>query len=237
MDYVIFIKCHLNSIFLALLLGFVVFSSEAKNENSEYFASIPIDESLVQDVTYEYELINGLGNQPDCVGTLSLLIPALTDVDAFVVERTLPHTLGSDNLRFMVKSAFSGDTSHLDISNIYWGTYFRVNVIFTDGSRKYSPIYSVNEYIDEEDLALFIKQTHVGNADIDDVEIGIKGKNLYIRTSAFISLSIYDLYGNMLFTGDIDQSMAMPLDNLKSPIIIIKYTNSNDTVTKKILIQ
>lgn len=233
-----FRKYHSNSSFLTLLLTIVVVvSSDAKAENIGYFASVPDDESLVQNITYKYELINDAGNRPDCVGILSLSMSALADVDAFVLERTLPRILDTENMHFMVKSAFPGNTTNLDISDIYWGTYFRIRVDFADGTRKYSPTYSVNEYIDGEDLESVMKQSSMECVDTGNVSVEIKDKTLFIQTSDTMRIFIYDLYGKELFNGDINHSMTIPLDNIKSQIVIIKYKGVNITGIKKFLIR
>lgn len=72
---------------------------------------------------------------------------------------------------------------------------------------------------------------------IDDVSLYIKNKKLYVNTTDTLSLSIYDLYGNQIFSGDIYQAKAISLNNINSPFIIATYKTLNITKTRKILVQ
>lgn len=129
------------------------------------------------------------------------------------------------------------NTVDLTIPNIYWGTYFRICAILIDGTRLYSSIYSINEYINHEDLDFLLKSSSIEEMYIDDVSLYIKNKKLYVNTPDTLSLSIYDLYGNQIFSEDIYQAKEISINNINSPFIIATYKTSNITKTRKILVQ
>lgn len=98
----------------------------------------------------------------------------------------------------------------------------------------YSPIYSINDYIDPQDLDLILSS--VENAEINEVDVQIENKNLYVNAHESLSLSVFDLSGKLLFTGEIQQTAVIPLDNTSSPVVIVTYRTSYATKTIKMLI-
>lgn len=110
---------------------------------------------------------------------------------------------------------------------MYWGTYFRICAIFSNGDRVYSPTYSINDYIDPQDLDLLVSS--VDDAEINEVDLHVENKNLYVNAHESLSLSVSDLSGNLLFTGEIQQIAVIPLDNTSSPVVIVTYITSSTT--------
>lgn len=98
----------------------------------------------------------------------------------------------------------------------------------------YSPIYSINDYIDPQDLDLILSS--VENAEINEVDLHVENKNLYVNAHETLSLSVSDLSGKLLFTGEIQQTAVVPLDNTSSPVVIVTYRTSYATKTIKMLI-
>jgi hypothetical protein len=52
-----------------------------------------------------------------------------------------------------------------------------------------------------------------------------------------LNLSIFDLYGEVIFNGDIQQSSEIPLDHINTPIIIARYRTQNIIKTTKLQVQ
>lgn len=101
----------------------------------------------------------------------------------------------------------------------------------------YSPIYSTNDYMSKVDLDALISSASVENVDIDDIKLYIEDKQLYVYTSEILSLSAFDMSGRHIFNGNIHQSIVIPLNNIISPFIIIKYSTSDTIKVKKMLVK
>ena len=80
-------------------------------------------------------------------------------------------------------------------------------------------------------------QSSVENMDTDNINLRIENKNLYVETHENISLSIFDLSGRTIYTGNIYQSSTIYLNNLSTPFVIVTYKNSSTAGTKKLLVQ
>ena len=155
-----------------------------------------------------------------------------------IFEKSRPHLLSleSERLPFQAKSEFP-ISSNLIIPNIPWGTYFRIRAILADGTDVYSPIYSTNDYMNKDDLEILINSASVKDIHSDDISLHINNKRLYITADKVVYLFIYDLYGNQIFSGNINNAAEIPLDDVPSPFIIVKYSNSNITKTQKLLVK
>ncbi len=101
----------------------------------------------------------------------------------------------------------------------------------------YSRTYTISDYIDEEDLALLNQQSSVEDVDVKDVKIHAENGILNVEATENIVLSVYDLFGNCLFCGDINGTHSISLKNLSTPFIILRYSNSVSTKTQKILVR
>lgn len=217
---------------LILLLAFFnakagsIIMSESKTSNE-----------LVHKIKYTYQLFYNQTNL-DCSGTLDLSLTLPPNTIKLIFERTTPHTIDSDldKLHFLLKSEYL-DTSNLTIHDIYWGTYFRVCAIIEDGTKEYSPIYSINDYIEQDDLNSLLISTSVESIEIDKVNLQIENNTLYIYTPKTLYLSISDLSGKLIFNGNIQTQVLIPLEKITSPFIIVTYKTSDISKTKKLLIQ
>lgn len=227
-------KYYFDNILLSILLMILSFNANAE----DFGATVPMtyDEPLIQDVIYTYQLTSNHKNEYDCIGILNLSISLPSNVATLIFERTLPHILNPDfnNLHFLIKSEYSNTTSNLTIPDIYWGTCFRICTIDTNGNRTYSSIYSINEYIEQNDLNLLLKRSSINSIEDNQVSLYIKNKTLFVETTENVHLSIFGLDGHHIFTGDVYQAMEIPLYNINSPFIIATYKTSHITATKKI---
>lgn len=195
-------------------------------------------ESLIKEVEYNYKLFSGSGEKLDCKGDLNLSMSLPENTSRLIFERSKPHLLSleSERLPFQAKSEFP-ISSKLTIPNIPWGTYFRIRAILEDGTDVYSPIYSTNDYMNKDDLDALINSASIEDVDIDDIKLYIEDKQLYVYTPETLSLSVFDMSGRQIFNGNIHQSMVIPLNNITSPFIIVKYSTSDTIKVKKMLVK
>lgn len=240
MDYQKFLKYCLNEEVLTLVLVIVAFSVCIKAEKT-LAPQFEIKEMpLIMDVTYSYELFSDSQMKLDCVGTLSLSLSLPSDVSIshLIFERTKPKMIDPDlsRLFFSVKSEYPATAATITETEFYWGTYFRIRAILSDGNDIYSPVYSVNDYIDQKDLESILNQSSVKDIDTDNISLYIEGKNLHIATSEPLTLDIFDLQGNHIYAGNVQTSNVILLDQVNTPFIIARYKTSNIIKTKKILV-
>lgn len=230
------LKYYLDNRCIYLLIMSLAFFN-AKAGNIIMSESKTSNNQLVHNITYTYHLFNDQTGL-DCFGTLDLSLTLPKNTVRLIFERTTPHIVNSDlsELHFLIKSEYP-NISNLTIPDIYWGTYFRVCAIQEDGTKEYSPIYSINDYVEQCDLNTLLNSSSVENLEIDKVNLQLVNNNLYIYAPGTLALSIFDLYGKPIFNGDIQHQVLIPLDNISSPFIIVTYKTSYISKTKKLLIQ
>ena len=195
------------------------------------------DETLIQDIIYDYQLFYDYNwSEFDCVGTLSLSIALPENTIRLFFEHTRSHMTYSDLNDVIFKGkAYYSPTSNITKPDMYWGTYFRVYAVLSNGDIVYSPKYSINDYIDPQDLDLLLSS--VDNTEIDEVDLHVENKNLYVNAHETLSLSVLDLSGKLLFIGEIQQTAVIPLDNTSSSVVIVTYKTSSATKTIKMLVK
>ena len=72
---------------------------------------------------------------------------------------------------------------------------------------------------------------------IDNIsDVLLVGKDLHVQTSTPLSLSIYDLYGNQIYNDVVSEDKIIPLDKYSSQMLIVRYTDSDKAITKKIIV-
>lgn len=194
--------------------------------------------SIIEEVTYNYHLYTGSNEKTDCKGDLDLCLSLPKNTNKLFFLRSKPHLINPDldRLKIFAKNEISvGNT--VAISDIPWGTYFRIRAILADGTDVYSPIYSTNDYMNKDDLETLINSASIEDIHSDDISLHINNKRLYITADKVGCLFIYDLYGNQIFSGNINNAAEIPLDDVSSPFIIVKYSNSNITKTQKLLVK
>ena len=222
---------------ISILLYVLFCSLFAKASNSEPKATMTIDDSFVKDITYDYQLISRGEGYIDCCGTLNISVAMPTDVEVFFVERTRPHLSENDKIYFGSKSVWPNMTTDINLDKIYWGSFFRIRVRFNDEREIFSPTYSINDFISEQDMELLAEHSSTDKINADKINLHIENKNLYVETHENVSLSIFDLLGKTIFTGNIYQSSIINLNHTSTPFIIVTYKNSSTTETKKLFVK
>jgi hypothetical protein len=195
----------------------------------------------INNISYNYEMFVSGNETPNCNGTLTLDLNFSENCTRILLFKSKAHILNDDKILSWAVSEYSIPlfTSKYEISliDISWGTYFKIRADFEDGTYIYSPIYCTNSYIKKEDLDIILRQTSVVPADVDPIEISIKGKNLFINTSTSINFTVADLTGNLIFTGVVSQPTSIPIDKAKSMFIITRYKINGSIITKKFAIK
>lgn len=115
--------------------------------------------------------------------------------------------------------------------------FFRLCAILYDGTRICSPIYSINDYIEKTDLDELLKASALEEIGLDKISLHIRNKRLHVNTPKLLYLSIFDIHGKSIFSGNIQQSSVIPLDHLDTPIIIARYRTQNIIKTTKLQVQ
>lgn len=195
-----------------------------------------INEALVKDVAYDYELFERDPDRLDCKGTLHISLSLPEGVDRIVLQRSAHHC--PPHRWLWGKVFYPGTTADIETSNdIYWDTYFAVTCVHTDGSVENSPIYSVSDYVDEQDLELLHQQASVEDMEAESVRMYVEGRALYVEPAGSMELSVFDTCGRRIFSGDMEQPMSIPLGTLTSPVIIVNYITGDKPMTKKLVVK
>lgn len=234
-----FRKESLSKLRLLIFLSLSVFSFSVKAVGN-VVNNANVD-SLISGIGYDYQLFNNNQNELDCVGVLKLTITASSNVEKFLFERTKPHISEVKDAYFLLKSEipYNKNESVINFSfpNIYWGSYFMICAIFNDVSRAYSTSYSVNDFIEKSDLKHLEDKSELEQIDTDAPSIYIVDKNLHVDSSVLFSLSIFDLSGRLLQSGKFIRSTMIPLDNIESPMVVVKCTTSSFSISKKLVLK
>jgi hypothetical protein len=218
----------------------MLLSTYTQARGSDFYELEIDNQLLIKEISYDYQLISNNELGIDCIGSLNFSISLPTDINTLIFERTNHHTT-EDDLHFTIKSEYPITTTNLTIPNIYWGTYFRICAILKNNERIYSSTYSINEYIDSSDLELLLNQdpASIGSigTDTENVHIYIKNRNLEITTQVPIYITVFALSGVCIFNREILIAETIPLNDVISPFFIVRYKISNNTFTKKLLLQ
>ena len=156
---------------LLLLISIVLFevmSSQALSLTSYYTATQERnsdmhksnnENQLVQDISYSYELVSDNGKL-NCIGTLNFSLNLPSGTSHLILERSIQRSKIDipGKIIFSLKSVWPNTTTNITKQDIYWGTYFRIRVVFEDNTDVYSPIYSVYDYIETSDLEFLQSQ-------------------------------------------------------------------------------
>lgn len=195
-----------------------------------------INEDLVKGVAYDYEMFERVPGKLDCKGILHISL-SLPDEVSHIVLNCSSH-YNPPNRLLWGKVLYPGDAADIETSNnIYWDTYFAVTCFHTDGSVENSPIYSISDYVDEQDLELLRQQASVEDMEAESVRMYVEGRALYVEPAGSIVLSVFDTCGRRIFSGDMEQPMSIPLGTLTSPVIIVNYITGDKPMTKKLVVK
>lgn len=231
-------KYLLSSKLLLLVLIILAFPWLVKASESGMSSPTPVVDSLVHNISYDYQLFENSGKL-NCSGTLKFSISIPANAHHIVLarsDRRNPYTInGVVNLNH--KESIPLSVTEVSKNVIYWNTHFRLFVFLNNSSWISSPLYTISDYVNKNDLELLNQQSSVKNVDIKNMRLYAENKTLYVETHENIVLSVYDLFGNCLFSGDINGTHSVSLKNLSTPFIIVRYSNSVSTTTQKIFVR
>ncbi len=239
MDYTIFQKFTLNSLFIFIVLYLSPTCVKA-NVNTQQTEEENISEIAITDINYSYELFNKSQSKFDCAGTLTCSISIPENAKELIFERTSPYQYNHNYIFFSSKTPYSIDGApyiNIEKENIHWNTYFRVRILFEDDSSIFSAIYFINDYIKPSDLEILTGASNIEDIESSPVSIHVRNRRLYIENYDTANITIYDGQGIFLFSKLITGNEEIPIDNIRSPYIILKYISPRNSLTKKILIK
>lgn len=195
----------------------------------------------VKNISYNYEMFVYENGRANCNGPLTLDITFSKNCNRILLFKSRAHLLSDDRILSWALSEFSIpiSTSDIEISlaNISWGTYFKLRADFEDGTFLYTPTYCTNSYINENDLNIVIGQASVDHTIYDSLNISVNNNFLSIDTSESVDFTIADLNGNIYFSGIISRPTLIPIDNVTSPIILVRYKIKDSIITKKFIVK
>lgn len=197
-------------------------------------------ETLVHDISYDYQLFEQY-EKLNCAGILRFSLSVPENVSHIVLGRS--HRLNpyghstSGKVFIAIKEDIPLSATEVEKSDIYWNTHFQVTAFLNDGSYILSPLYTISDFIDAKDLELLNGQAGVEDIDVDDVKLYSENYTLHVETDKNLVLSVFDISGRCLYNGNISSCCSIPLNNTASPFLIVRYSDSISTTTKKIIIR
>lgn len=196
-------------------------------------------EDLIKELSYQYQITEQENGKLNCIGTLNLTLTSTNNIDYIFFERTTGR--GGYEPMFSVRRLLSLDTHPIPVQNLMWNIKFRLVITYKDGSHKLSNVYSINDYIDEEDLKRLYESSDVLSIEDTNPEITIDNKKIiHCHTSGTGIINIFEITGNCIYTEKFNGSKLIDFDNLKTsnnPILIIRLQADEKNIFKKICVQ
>jgi len=219
----LFIHCFLSKTYAV--------SSEIEPEQPSIF---------LDSIAYNYEIQRNESGGYWCVGNLEFIVNMPVGIASVWYEQTGANGLRFGRPIFTIKSIYTTNAQDTTINimrdNVKWDAYFRVLGYFEDNSCIISPTYCVKPYVNDEDINLLEGQASIENAVSTPVNIYVKEGRLIVETFDEAFINVNDLNGNLIYEGEISRTASIPLSNVSSHFIIVKYSDYNITFTKKILV-
>ena len=203
-------------------------------------ADTPINEEIFADIKYTYHLGPSKYGDFDCVGELEIWVNMPTDAVRIVFRKSSPIDRWKDRQPHLLSIIDLGFATYIYDPEVYWDTYFAADVSYDEYGhiKEFTPVYSVNSYIADEDLALLEEQhSTVEEVTGNIVNLRIDNRNLHIETTDAIHLSVVDITGKTIYSGIVNQNSTILLDKVSVPFVIVQYTQNNVTTTKKLLVK
>lgn len=194
---------------------------------------------IINEVLYDYEVFTNNKGLIDCTGTLKVIVNIPDNCTKIVFYHTKNHLTDNDKHLMPVYgdkdvAGLSG-TVEFSRPNISWGTYFRVQCFFENGSSYIdTEKYCTNSYLSEKDRDLIFGFSNVDDAIAGDVSVSVVDGGLSVITMENTDVTVVDMNGNNIFTGAISRPVIIPLDRATSSVIIVRYRTGENVVTKKI---
>lgn len=198
-----------------------------------------VSETLVHDITYDYHLFEDSG-KINCNGTLKFSLSFPENTSYVVLGRSDQSNtfLSNGDVFLSLNEEIPSSTTEVTKNEINWNTHFRLFVYPEYYDIILSPLYAVSDFIDAKDLELLNGQASADVIGVNNVKLYSFNRTLYVETDDNIDLAVYDLLGKFIFTGHLlSGNSSIPLNNISSPFIIARYSNSSGTATKKIIVR
>ena len=219
-----------------LLLSFLGFKARGgESDESQHLVEIT-------DIKYDYEIITKYSTKADGYAELTIRYPveyfgSVDSIGTIILEKSA-YGHRSEPDHFILRATYRdiNDEGILNISvHFSHGTYFRAHVFGVKGHLT-SKVYCIDDYISPEDLQKIYGTTEMEKITSSDVGICIQKRTLIIDTVEPICLTVADINGKLLFTGDVCDYKELPL-HTSTPFVIARYTDGKSVKTKTILVQ
>ena len=214
-----------------------IFASYATENNEE------IECPHITDIQYTYQMDDTDGRW-HCIGTLTFKVTVPAGYKEIIVERTKFFNYGipENKLFFAVRSIYKTPDAPCVVEvtkkNISWGCYFKVRGYDYDNqSHKDGKVFCTNDYMNPEDIQKILEQAPVEDVETSETSIRLEGKNLIADVSQPINLIVADLNGRSIFSGELKESAVIPLANVTSPFVVVRYICNERAYTKKFIIK
>ncbi|MCM1489370.1 MAG: hypothetical protein NC095_00880 [Muribaculum sp.] len=210
-----------------ILTAFILLSNMSLNaEDIQKFI-------VVEDIKYDYDVDEDSGFI-DCIGTLSMTVNVPSEYAYVRFDRSGQHLNDSSEFGASAASMYedAGTSFKIIKENISWGTYFKASVVFPDGDRLFTPIYCVDDYIEDEDLAIFRSQNDIDEVFVMPVIIKAINKTIIIESNEKTFFNVTGIDGKTIYSGYVFGIIEIPVS---SPISIVNYQLNNKIITKKLI--
>lgn len=189
----------------------------------------------IDNIQYKYELCHNDNGNYDCCGELYGNITLPENTKTMIFENTVRPFREETQIHFLQKTQIPLEypVTKFCITNFKWNNYFKISMVLNDDTRIDTPIYSINDYIDETDLKLL----SISAPSVDAPTFLIKNNTIHIETSEITKISVFDITGALLLNYETNYNTDIALDKFLNTVIIIRIEQSHFSKTTKIYLK
>ena len=197
-------------------------------------------DALISDIRYNYEIMSGCYDGEYWAisrGTLSMSIEVPESADGIIFFKACGPTVKYKyppfyNIRTPLD--ISGKTKiDVEYKEVTDDNYFKVGFIIND-TAYFSSHFAVKDLIAPEDLERLNGTDSCIGVTEDNLQMEISGRILSIKCEADCAIDIASIDGKNVFSNIVSKDTDIPLE---AGIYVVRITNNNTSLTKKINIR